>query len=270
MTVIDAPSERPGVNENQLLFQEARRRRRRRWLISGIVASILVAALGFTLSATLGRASRGPSPSVGALSSPKPAAVLSDAFSIRPVLCYAPPLAVGSDQSSSIRPLPTCAPSSELTATNLGVKPDPSNANGYTWNADVRADPQFAGNPSTPLANDNPNDTVLLPAQSSEQGNIRFVLGPAAITRSAIQSASAQLVNNQWAISITFTGQGSTQWDTLAQSQFHAIIGIDIGGKVVSAPIMQPTQTSFGSFNGQLQISGSFNEKQAKALAAEL
>jgi hypothetical protein len=271
MTLIEAPSENPGVNENQLLFQEARRRRRRRWLISGIVAAILLAALGLTLSATVGQSSRGPSLSMGDSSSAKPATVSSNAFSIRPVLCYAPPLTVGSGQTSSTRPLPTCAPSSELTASNLGVKPDPSNVNGYTSNFNtVRADPQFAGYPSTPLANDNPNDTVLLPAQSSEPGNIRFVLGPAALTRSAIKSASAQLVNNQWAISITLTAEGSTQWDTLAESQFHAIIGFDIGGKVISAPITQPTQSSFSSFNGQMQISGSFNQKQAEALAASL
>jgi preprotein translocase subunit SecD len=56
----------------------------------------------------------------------------------------------------------------------------------------------------------------------------------------------------------------------LGRARLHAIIGIEIGGKVVSAPIMQPTQSSFSSFNGQMQISGSFNEKQAKALAAEL
>ncbi|HEX3839719.1 MAG TPA: hypothetical protein VHU85_02900 [Acidimicrobiales bacterium] len=235
------------------------------------MASSLLAALGFTLSATLGQSSRGPSPSVGDSSSAKPATVSSNAFSIRPVLCYAPPLTSGSGQASSTRPLPTCAPSSELTATNLGVKPDPSSANGFTSNSSVvRADPQFSGYPSTPLANDNPNDTVLLPAQSSQQGNIRFVLGPAAITRSAVKSASAHLVNNQWTINITLTGEGSTQWDALAQSQFHAIIGIDIGGKVVSAPIVQPSQTSFSSFDGQMQISGSFNQKQAEALAASL
>jgi hypothetical protein len=271
MTIIDAPSQKPGVNESQLLFQEARRRRRRRWLVSGSVASILLAILGFTLSATLGRASRGPSSSVGDSPSAKPAAVLSGAFSIRPVLCYAPPLTVGSGQTAATGPLPTCAPSSELTASNLGVKPDPSNGNGYTSNSNVvRVDTQFAAYQSNSPTNDNRNDTVLLPAQSSDQGNVRYVLGPAALTRSAIKSASAQLVNNQWTISITFTGQGSTQWDTLAHSQFHAITGIDVGGKVVSAPIMQPTQSSFSSFNGQMQFSGSFNQKQAEALAAEL
>ena len=39
---------------------------------------------------------------------------------------------------------------------------------------------------------------------------------------------------------------------------------------MISAPITQPTQSSFTSFGGQVQISGSFTEDQAKALATEL
>ncbi len=38
---------------------------------------------------------------------------------------------------------------------------------------------------------------------------------------------------------------------------------------MISAPITQPTQASFTSFNGQVQISGSFTEDQAKTLATE-
>jgi hypothetical protein len=41
-------------------------------------------------------------------------------------------------------------------------------------------------------------------------------------------------------------------------------------GPALSAPIIQPTQTSFTSFNGQLVLSGSFTERQAKAIAARL
>jgi hypothetical protein len=270
MTLIDAPPEKPAPHEAQLLFQEARRRRRRRWLVSGIVASILLAVLGFTLSVTLGGSSRGPSPSVAGSPSAKPAAVLGDTFSIRPVLCYAPPLTVGSGQIANTGLLPACAPSRQLTAANLAVQPDPS-PGGYSSNANrLNADPQFAPYPSTSPSNDNPNSTVLLPLQSTAQSTVRYVLGPAAITRSAVKSANAEMINNQWAINITLTGAGATQWDTLAQQQFHALIGVDVGGEVVSAPIIQPTQTSFSSFNGRMQIVGNFNEKQAQALAASL
>jgi len=270
MTVVDAPVDKPKVDEAQLLFQEARQRRRRRWLVSGIVASIALALLGFTLSATLGGGGKGSLPSLSAPLSAKPAAVSSGTFSIRPVLCYAPPYTLAAGQAPITGALPTCASSSQLTATNLGVRPDPNNVNGYTSNSSVPADPQFATYPSTSQSNSNVNDTVLLPASFSNQGAERYVLGPAGITRSAIKSARAQLIDNQWAVNITFTDQGAVQWDTLAQQQFHAIIGIDVGGKVVSAPITQPSQTSFSTFSGQLQLSGGFTEQQAKALAAQL
>ena len=65
------------------------------------------------------------------------------------------------------------------------------------------------------------------------------------------------------------TSAGSTQWDNLAKEQFHAIIAIDLDGQVISAPITQPTNGSFSSFNGQVQISGGFTENQAKTLATE-
>lgn len=270
MTVVDAPIDKPKVDEAQLLFREARQRRRRRWLVSGIVASIALVLLGFTLSATLGGGGKGSLPSLSAPLSAKPATISSGAFSIRPVLCYAPPLSLAAGQAPTTGALPTCASSSQLTATNLGVAPDPNNVNGYRSNSSVPVDPQFATYPSTAQSNDNVNDNVLLPASASNQGTERYVLGPAGITRSAIKSARAQLVNNQWAVNIILTDEGAVQWDTLAQQQFHAIIGVDVGGKVVSAPITEPSQPSFSSFNGQIQVSGSFTEQQAKALAAQL
>jgi preprotein translocase subunit SecD len=91
------------------------------------------------------------------------------------------------------------------------------------------------------------------------------------VTGSQIKSATASLSQaGQWTVNINFNGPGGTAWDTLAQHQFHAIIGIDLDGQVISAPITQPGQTSFTSFGGQVQISGSFTEDQAKALATEL
>ncbi|HEY1990449.1 MAG TPA: protein translocase subunit SecD [Acidimicrobiales bacterium] len=188
----------------------------------------------------------------------------------RPGLCYAPPYTPTKGSTPPTGPLPTCAASSQLTATNLAVKPDSSNVNGYTSNTNIPVDPQFAANPSTSAATDDKNATVLLPGSSAAQGSGRYVLGPAALTGSAVHSASAQLVNNQWAVSIVLTSAGSTAWDTLSQQQFHAIIGIDLDGQVISAPITQPSQAAFSSFNGQVQISGSFTQSQAQTLATEL
>ncbi len=187
----------------------------------------------------------------------------------RPGLCYAPPLTLAKGQSPSTTPLPTCSASTQLTAANLAVTPNPNNINGYTSNTNIAEDPQFATHPSTPPTSDDKNATVLLPGSSSAQG-VRYMLGPAGLTGTAVKSATAQLVSGQWAVSIVLTGPGAAQWDTLAQQQFHAIIGIDLDGQVISAPITQPTASAFSSFNGQVQISGSFTEDQAKTLATEL
>jgi preprotein translocase subunit SecD len=96
------------------------------------------------------------------------------------------------------------------------------------------------------------------------------VLGPAALTQNGVKSASATVNNGQWAVNLVLTAQGSTEWDALTQQQFHQIIGVVLNGKVISAPITQPTQDAWTSFNGQLQISGSFTQRQAKAIAGDL
>jgi preprotein translocase subunit SecD len=187
----------------------------------------------------------------------------------RPALCNAPPLTVAKGKKPTTGPLPTCSSSTALTATNLDVVPNSNNVNGYTSNIDnIPEDTSFATYPSTPSTNDNKNATVLLPGTAAE-GTARYVLGPAQLTGTAVKSASAQLNNGQWAVNLSLTGAGSTAWDNLAKAQFHAIIAIDLDGQVISAPITQPTQSSFTPFNGSVQISGSFTEDQAKTLATE-
>lgn len=90
------------------------------------------------------------------------------------------------------------------------------------------------------------------------------------LDRSAVAHAHATYLDGQWAIDLALTPRGSEQWDNLAAQQFHAIVGVVINNRVVSAPITQPTQQSFTTFDGQLQISGGFTEHQAKVIASEL
>jgi preprotein translocase subunit SecD len=186
----------------------------------------------------------------------------------RPALCYAPPLTVAKGKAPSTGALPSCTASTQLTAANLQVTPDSSNVNGYTSNTNIQEDPQFATYKSSPALNDNKDQTVLLPGTAA-QGTTRYVLGPAGMTGTAVKSANAQLNSGQWAVNLNLTSAGSAQWDALSKQQFHAIIGIDLDGQVISAPITQPTQASWSSFNGQVQISGSFTEDQAKTLATD-
>ena len=188
----------------------------------------------------------------------------------RPALCFAPPYTAVKGQAPPTGPLPTCAAASQLTQANLAVTPDSNSQNGYTSNLNsIQADPQFAPYKSTAPANDGKNATVLLPGLPG-QGTTRYVLGPAGLTGAQIKSASAQLNGGQWSVNLTLTSAGAAQWDALAQAQFHAIIGIDLDGTVISAPLTQPDQAAYSSFGGTVQISGGFSETAAKALATEL
>jgi preprotein translocase subunit SecD len=187
----------------------------------------------------------------------------------RPALCYAPALTVAKGKTPTTGSLPECSAATQLTEANLEVTPDSNTNAGYTSNTNIQEDAQFATYPSTSPLNDNKEATVLLPGSGSASGS-RYVLGPAGMTGTAVKSATAQLESGVWAVNLNLTGPGASQWDKLAEEQFHAIIGIDLDGQVISAPITQPSQSGFTSFNGQVQISGSFTENQAKTLATEL
>ena len=185
-------------------------------------------------------------------------------LNFRPVLCFAPALALTPSQSAAVGPLPTCSPLSALTAANLHV----NTSTGQAF-ANPPADGQFSSYPSTPPGSAGLGDTVLLPGASGLGGS-RYVLGPAAVTQKAVASAAAVEESGQWIVIVRLTPQGAVQWDRLATQQFHAIIGVVDNGKVISAPVTQPTQSSPTSFDGQVGISGGFTQQQAEALARGL
>ncbi|HXW32961.1 MAG TPA: hypothetical protein VEJ87_00140, partial [Acidimicrobiales bacterium] len=189
-------------------------------------------------------------------------------LSFRPVLCYAPPYVPAATQRSTSGLLPTCGARYELTATNLNATPDSGDVAGYL-SSTVPPDPRFASYPSATSQRDNVRGTVLLPGGPGT-GSDRFVVGPAGLTQTAVQSADVERQYGQWVVNLNLTSRGSTKWDNLAERQFHAIIGIDLNGRIISAPIVQPTQSSFASFGGTIQIAGGFTGQQAKALAAKL
>jgi hypothetical protein len=264
MTLIDAPKGTSDMDEAQLLFQEAKDRRRHRWLIFGITLGVVVTIVAVVLGITLGR-SGGVRPSPATPSAGAPALSHSTVnLNFRPVLCYAPELALAPGQSAAAGPLPTCSPSTAMTAANLSINTETGQATG-----NPSQDPQFSSYSSTPPGSAGVGDTVLLPG-SSGQGGGRYVLGPAAVTQKAVASATAVKMNGVWMVIVSLTPQGSVQWDRLAAQQFHAVIGVVDNGQVISAPITQPSQSSPTSFDGEVGISGAFTQQQAKALARGL
>jgi preprotein translocase subunit SecD len=194
----------------------------------------------------------------------------------RPVQCYAYPQGVPKGSKAKVLPpgiglIPACTPSSALTAANLAVTPN-SGPQGYSSN-NVPPDSQYVAYPSTSV--DKPNyarSTVLLPGINGAcdgQNAVRCVLGPAQMTGRSIGSAQAtQNQTGQWVVDYTLAGAaGSALWDKVAAANFHQLLGIELDGQVYSAPIIQPTQSSFTSFAGRGEISGNLTQSDAQNLA---
>jgi hypothetical protein len=190
---------------------------------------------------------------------------------LRPVLCDAAPFlgsnASGSEPASA--PLPTCSPGTQLTAANLNV----DTTTGQALN-NVPNDTTLDRYPSTSLSSDVANATVLLQGLPGE-GTQRYLLGPAGLSSNAVQGANAdEDTTGAWSVLVSLTAAGSARWDNFARENFHQYIAIDVNGIVISAPLNQPTQSSFSSFQGAIQVSGgqeftgSFAQHLAKSLNA--
>jgi len=150
-----------------------------------------------------------------------------------------------------------------MTAANLNVNTSTGNPTN-----NIAADPAYEKIATTLPKNDNPKDTVILPALGATANADRYVLGPAQLTGKSVKSAVAQQNQiGQWVVNYTLTSTGSPLWDKVAQENFHALLAIELDGVVQSAPLIQPSQASFTSFAGQGEISGSFTEASAKNLA---
>ncbi|MGO8824724.1 MAG: protein translocase subunit SecD [Acidimicrobiales bacterium] len=193
----------------------------------------------------------------------------------RPVECFAYPQGVPKGSKATTLPrgvetIPACTASTELTQANLAVTPNNS-PQGYSSN-NVPPDSQYIAYPSTSVEKPGyETSTVLLPglaASGSANGGERYVLGPAQMTGHSIASATAtQNQTGQWVVDYSLTGPGSSLWDKVAQENFHQLLGIELDGVVYSAPIIQPTQSSFTSFDGKGEISGSLTQSDAQNLA---
>jgi preprotein translocase subunit SecD len=90
------------------------------------------------------------------------------------------------------------------------------------------------------------------------------------MTGTSIGSAVAQQSQTgAWEVNYSLKGSaGSQLWDKVASENFHLLLGIELDGVMQSAPIIQPSQSSFTSFDGQGTISGgNMTEADAKSLA---
>jgi len=122
--------------------------------------------------------------------------------------------------------------------------------------------------PTTTRAADVRNACVVLPNKPGGKNAPRYYLGKAGLTGKVVSSAKAEFVSGSgWVVNMNLTDKGSSQWDNLAQQQFHKQVAIVLDGIVQSAPTIQPDQQAFSSFAGKAQISGGFTGSAASDLA---
>jgi preprotein translocase subunit SecD len=121
----------------------------------------------------------------------------------------------------------------------------------------------------------NPTGQALLPECNDGVLVATYAVGPVSLTGSALDTARANLQNGQWTVSPTFKdgadGIGlfngvAAQCFAKAQTCPSGQLAIVLDGRVLSAPTIQ--QASFKA--DQIQISGSFKEREAKDLATAL
>lgn len=170
--------------------------------------------------------------------------------------------------------LPPCGAQYATSRSNIEVQQTSSNQ-GYTINANLMADPQFATIEDTPPTAPNYADrSVLLPGIGSNgtptDSVERYVLGPEQMTGDAIGKAVAEKSQTgAWVVNYSMRNkEGTALWDTVTEEDFHQYLAFELDGVVYTAPIIQPQQETFSSFDGNGEISGgNLNGKDAKRLA---
>jgi preprotein translocase subunit SecD len=188
----------------------------------------------------------------------------------RPVECWAPTYVAPPKHVKPNDPLkvPSCSAQYQLTQANIDVQQGGSQ--GYTINPRLGPDPALAEWPSIEPAQDNPNIPLIEPGTAGN-GPFRYLVLPSALSGTAVASANAgQDQLGAWVVNLNLTSAGSAAWDKLTQQYFHQYIAIDLDGSVESAPLIYPGQSTWQSFMGQVQISGSFNQSSANQLATVL
>ncbi len=264
----------------EVLIPEARRHQRTRYRRRGaavLIVAVVLAAL--IVSAVL--LLRGPAAGGRTQAGAKPVATAgaSGVVYFRPVLCFAAPYAApagaaGQATATGTGPIPACSGASLLSPANLNVSPNTGGPQGYSSNF-TPVDQQYASYPSTSVhEHAYTSSTVLLPGiKGACDGvtQIRCVLGPVEMSSRAIATATAvRNQTGQWVVDYTTTAAGAALWDRVAMESFHGFLGIELHGVVYSAPIIQPTQNTFSSFDGRGEISGSLSQAAAVRLAKAL
>lgn len=170
------------------------------------------------------------------------------------------PTASSSD-SASPSPSPSSAPSSSdpaAAALAFIKNPDPAAVTEFN---------KFSCPSNKPVEDD--ATKPLVTCGTGSDANTKYLLSPAAVEGTDLQSASAGIPQGQvqWQVDLTLGGDGKQVFADLSramagtQEQFAVVLD----GKVISAPTFNGVIP-----NGSAQISGNFTESSANSLATSL
>jgi preprotein translocase subunit SecD len=108
-----------------------------------------------------------------------------------------------------------------------------------------------------------PNDHV---ATCSEDGTVKYLLGPTIIEGTEIDDASAGTNpdNGAWIVLLDFKSQGRAAWAEYTAANIGKNVAFTLDGRVISAP------TITSAINGQTTITGDFTQEEATELANQL
>jgi preprotein translocase subunit SecD len=104
-------------------------------------------------------------------------------------------------------------------------------------------------------------------ATCSEDGTLKYLLGPSVVEGTNITDASAgtTTATGEWVVNLDFDGDGSAAWATFTAANVGKAVAITLDGRVISAPNITGAIAGGGT-----QITGSFDQETATELANQL
>src|SRR4051794_5639654 len=103
-------------------------------------------------------------------------------------------------------------------------------------------------------------------ASCSQDGKVKYVLGPAVVAGTSIRDArpGTRSGTGEWIVQLDFNSKGSAAWAAYTGANVGKNVGITLDGRVVSAPVIN------SAISGGTEISGSFDQQSATELANQL
>ena len=188
---------------------------------------------------------------------------------VRPVLCFT---RGAGPAPAPVASLPGSCPAPYAVTANSVQPLPPASGAGGTYRVHVVPDDPALGGVAT-SAHDVASHVVLLPFADPARG--RLLLGPAvlALSKSTVRTVRVGPGPNEtWTVRLALSPGASVQLDRVAFRYFHTYLAVDVGGRVVGDPLIEPAQVRFSSLEGHLDLVGhdigGLSGSAAKRLAA--